>query len=244
MTPYYEHAGIKIYHGDCRDVLEAEDVNSDLLCMDPPYGIGMCRGRIGGSSGKGGFGGRKFCRTYPARDWGESDWDDVPAADDLIEICRGAAPAQVIWGGNYFHLPPSMRWLVWDKRNDGTGFADCELAWTNQRSAVRIFRHRWNGMLQEYGGRSKELRLHPTMKPLSLMKWCIGFFPDAKSVLDPFMGSGTTLVAAKAIGLSAVGIEREEKYCEIAATRLSQEVFDFGGSGNLPSSEGGQIIMT
>jgi DNA modification methylase len=227
MKPYYEHAGITIYHGESRELLEAGGLKADLLCTDPPYGIGMSHGAIGGKSGKGGFGGRKFCRSYPAKDFGDSDWDDAPASDGLIEMCRRAAPAQLIWGGNYFNLPPSMRWLVWDKRNDGTGFADCELAWTNQKAAVRIFRYRWNGMLQEHGGRAKELRLHPTMKPLALMKWCIGFFPKADSVLDPFMGSGTTLVAAKALGLSAIGIEREEKYCETAAQRLSQEVFNF-----------------
>jgi DNA modification methylase len=120
-----------------------------------------------------------------------------------------------------------MRWLIWDKRNDGTSFADCELAWTNQRSAARIFRWRWNGMCQEHGGRFKEQRLHPTIKPLALMKWCIGFFPETRSVLDPFMGSGTTLVAAKSLGCKAIGIEMNEKYCEVAAQRLSQEVFDF-----------------
>lgn len=223
MTHYYEHAGITIYHGDCREILPTLSKH-DLLLTDPPYGIGMSHGAIGGTSGKGGFGGRKFCRTYPARDWGQSDWDDTPAAPELIEMCRQAAPRQVIWGGNYFHLPPSMRWLVWDKKNDGTGFADCELAWTNQRAAVRIFRWRWNGMLQEYSGRLKEKRLHPTMKPLALMKWCIGLFSGCRSVIDPFMGSGTTLVAAKELGLSAIGIEREEKYCEFAAKRLAQEV--------------------
>ena len=227
MKPYYEHAGITIYHGDCKDILGDGDLKADLLCTDPPYGIGMSHGRIGGSRGGGGFANRKFCRTYPARDWGESDWDDAPASSDLIEMCRSTAPAQLIWGGNYFNLPPSMRWLVWDKRNDGTSFADCELAWTNQRAAVRIFRWRWSGMLQEHGGRHKEQRFHPTMKPLPLMKWCLSLFPKAHSVLDPFMGSGTTLLAAKSMGLLATGIEREERYCEIAAQRLSQEVLDF-----------------
>jgi site-specific DNA-methyltransferase (adenine-specific) len=84
------------------------------------------------------------------------------------------------------------------------------------------------GMLQEDMSR-KETRVHPTQKPLALMKWCLSLFPDAKTVLDPFAGSGTTLVAAKAMGLTAIGIELHEPYCEIAAKRLSQEVFDFGG---------------
>jgi len=123
-----------------------------------------------------------------------------------------------------------MGWLVWDKRNDGNTFSDCELAWTNQRKCIRIFRHMWNGMLQEHNGRFKEPKLHPTMKPLPLMKWCLARFPEAGSVLDAFMGSGTTLVAAKEMGLKAIGIEREEYYCEVAVERLSQEAFDFGAA--------------
>lgn len=225
MKPYYEHAGIKIFHGDCRELL-GKDLKADLLCTDPPYGIGVSR-RAFGSGRTRGPGSRRRAACYQAKDFGDSDWDDVPAPAELLDAARSSCRDAVIWGGNYFSLPPSMRWLVWDKRNEGTSFADCELAWTNQRHAVRIFRYRWNGMMQEHGGRRKELRMHPTMKPLPLMKWCIGFFPDAQSVLDPFMGSGSTLVAAKALGLTATGIEREEQYCETAAVRLSQEVLDF-----------------
>ena len=227
MKPYYEHAGITIYHCDCRELLD-DNLRADLLCTDPPYGIGLSRRAWGGTGRtrkQKGFLRKPAC--YQAKDWGNSDWDDFPAPAELIDAARAACKDAVIWGGNYFNLPPSMRWLVWDKRNDGTCFSDCELAWTNQRQAVRIFRYRWNGMLQEHGGRHKELRLHPAMKPLPLMKWCIGFFPDARSVLDPFMGSGTTLVAAKALGLMAIGIEQDERYCEAAAARLSQEVFQF-----------------
>lgn len=122
-------------------------------------------------------------------------------------------------------LPPSRCWLVWDKENSGD-FADCELAWTNLDKAVRIFRYLWNGMIKE----QPEYRMHPTQKPLALMKWCITQAPtDVKSIVDPFCGSGTTLVAAKALGLSAVGVEREEKYCESAAIRLQQETFNWEG---------------
>lgn len=120
-------------------------------------------------------------------------------------------------------LPPSRCWLVWDKENSGD-FADCELAWTNLDKAVRIFRYLWNGMLKE----QPEERWHPTQKPLALMKWCLSQAPKTiGSVLDPFMGVGTTLVAAKAFGLKAIGCEREEKYCKRAVMRLEQEVFDF-----------------
>ena len=121
-------------------------------------------------------------------------------------------------------LPPSKCWLVWDKINGDNDFADCELAWTNLDKAVRLFRYRWAGMLKE----KPEYRMHPTQKPVSLMRFCLLQAPEGvRSVLDPFMGSGTTLVAAKALGLAAVGCEREEKYCSDAVHRLQQECFEW-----------------
>jgi len=134
---------------------------------------------------------------------------------------------QVFFGGNYFSLPPSSCWLVWDKVNGESDFADCELAWTNFPKAVRRIQWRWAGMLQEDMS-NKEYRCHPTQKPLAVMKWVISQAPkECKTLLDPFMGSGTTLVAAKALGLSAIGVEMDESYCESAAKRLSQEILDF-----------------
>lgn len=165
--------------------------------------------------------------NYQPKQFEESGWDDNPADIQILDMARSLCGVQIIWGGNYFALPPSQRWLVWDKRNDGTDFADCELAWTNQDKAVRMFRYRWNGMLQEHGGRFKEERLHPAMKPLALLNWCMGMAPEAQSVLDPFVGSGTTLVAAKKWNRKAIGIEMSENYCEIAASRLTQDILNF-----------------
>lgn len=137
------------------------------------------------------------------------------------------AKHRIIFGGNYFPLPPSRCWLVWDKDNGASHYADCELAWTNLDKAVRMYRWRWNGMLQEDMSR-KEYRVHPTQKPLSLMRWAITQAPrDVGSILDPFMGSGTTLVASKLLGMGAVGIDKDERYCEIAAKRLAQRVLEF-----------------
>lgn len=130
----------------------------------------------------------------------------------------------MIFGGNYYELPPCSGWLVWDKKSN-TDFADGELAWNNFNSAVRIFRYLWAGFLKE----TKEIRMHPTQKPLSLMKWCINKADKANkqqinTIIDPFAGSGTTGRAAKDLGRKAVLIEREERYCEIAAKRMLQEV--------------------
>lgn len=146
----------------------------------------------------------------------------LPPPSWLLSMLIASAEHAIIFGGNYFGLPPSSCWLVWDKDNGGSDFADCELAWTNLDKAVRKFLWRWNGMLQE-DMKNKELRVHPTQKPLPLMHWCLSHVPEAKSVLDPFMGSGTTLLACKQKGIKAVGIDRDERYCEEAAKRLSQK---------------------
>ena len=213
MKPYYEQGGIVIYHGDWRkiDVINNGDKYS-LLLTDPPYGLNEAAGK-NKSRGK----------LAVSKDYGNDTWDAEPIGDSDIFLLRCLAHRQVIFGGNYFNLPPSKCWLIWDKINGETDFADCELAWTNLNKAVRQFRYMWNGMLRE----GDDFRVHPTQKPLALMKWCIQQANGdnwVQTVIDPYMGSGTTLVAAKAFGLSAVGVEREEKYCENAVIRLQQEV--------------------
>jgi DNA modification methylase len=123
-------------------------------------------------------------------------------------------------------MPPSPCWLVCDKDNSGD-FADCELAWTNFNSAVRKFLWRWNGMLQEPNA-PKETRYHPTQKPQGLFSEILGkYSKEGKLVLDPFLGSGTTCYCAKKLNRYSIGIEIEEKYCEIAAKRCMQESFEF-----------------
>lgn len=214
MPPYYEKDGITIYHGDCREILPSLD-DFDLLLTDPPYGIGEAAGKNKSRS-----------NAASAKDYGVSDWDDSPIETELLDLCRSKAKWQIIFGGNYYPLPSSSCWLVWDKQNGNNDFADCELAWTNLRKAVRKFSWRWNGMIRK----NNEPRFHPTQKPFSVMSWAMSQAPgDCKSVLDPFMGSGTTLVAAKNNNLTAVGIEMQEEYCETAAVRLSQEMLILEG---------------
>lgn len=217
MNPYYEHGGITIYHGNCREILPTlEPV--DLVLTDPPYGIGESAGRNKSRS-----------KMAVSKDYGNASWDDAPPDKETINLAIAAGRSAIVFGGNYFALPASPCWLVWDKDNGATDFADCELAWTNLEIAVRRIRWRWQGMLQEHGGKHKELRQHPTQKPLAVMKWCIERVPgNPQSIIDPFMGSGTTLRAAKDLHRKAIGIEIDERYCEIAANRLRQNVLPLG----------------
>jgi hypothetical protein len=158
-----------------------------------------------------------------------SPWDDAPVSPSVLDSLLAQAVRACVFGANYFALPPSPSWLVWDKENGGTSFADCELAWTNFGGAARLKRYRWNGMLQADMAH-KEPRFHPTQKPLAVMSWAIGLCPERPTtVLDPFMGSGTTLRACKDLGISCVGIEAEERYCEIAVRRLAQQPLALGG---------------
>lgn len=200
-----------LYLGDCRDILPTL-APVDLVLTDPPYGIGEAAGK---NKSRG-------LAAIP-KDYGDSDWDDAPPDAVLIDLIRARGRLQILFGGNYFHLPPSSCWLVWDKDNAGTDFADCELAWTNLLQAVRKFRFRWNGMLQENMG-AKELREHPTQKPVPVMRWALGQAKGVQTVLDPFMGSGTTGVACVEMDKTFIGIEREPKYFDIACKRIQLAV--------------------
>lgn len=213
MTPYFEQDGVTLYHGDCREILPQLG-QFDLLLTDPPYGINENTTKQQSRQGHG-LASQKNYGTY---DWDQSTCPDALGAAVAASVC------QIIFGGNYYVLPPSSCWLVWDKDNGTTDFADCELAWTNMKRAVRKFKYKWQGMLQEHAGTKKEIRQHPTQKPLPLMRWCLTLVPDAKTILDPFAGSGTTLLAARLEGRQAVGIEISERYCEIAANRLRQKL--------------------
>ncbi len=196
-----------LYLGDCRDILPTLQP-VDLVCTDPPYGIGEAAGKAKTRKGLG-----------PTRDYGNDDWDNEPISAELIAAVRAAGRWQIIFGGNYYDCPPAKCWLVWDKVNGDNDFADCELAWTNLPKAVRRIQYMWNGMLREKGAQRGD---HPTQKPLEVMKWCIGHAPHSETILDPFMGSGTTGVAAIQMGKSFIGIEREERYFEAACRRIRE----------------------
>jgi len=223
---FYQDSWATIYCGDCRDILPMlEPV--DLVLTDPPYGIGLMHkdGTMGGTS-------RNIKRWagqinpiyHPFND--NSPIDPSP----LLPMSKN----QIIWGGNYIadKLPPQRCWLVWYKRVNGQQncYGDCELAWSSLDQPIRLFSYLWMGMLRD--GEQEE-HYHPTQKPVSLMKWCISLVETSQTILDPFMGSGTTLVAAKNLNRKSIGIEIEPKYCEIAVKRLRQEVFDFRWKENI-----------
>ncbi len=152
--------------------------------------------------------------------------DDVDFDPSFLFVGK----AQILWGANHYshRLSHNGRWLIWDKRCQiipPRNQADCELAWCSDYGAARIFYHIWDGMVKD--SERGQQREHPTQKPLAVMSWCMGFYPEARIVVDPFMGSGTTLRAAKDLGRKGIGIEIEECYCEIAARRMAQEVLNF-----------------
>jgi DNA modification methylase len=225
VKPYYQHGGITIYHADCRELLPR--LTGDLLCTDPPYGIDETRASRNANR----------CKLAKKIDYSSFNFDDsTPPSEWLFLLMREITQYQIIFGGNFFPLPPANCWLVWDKETGDNNFADCELAWTNFPIPIKRLKWRWAGMLQEDMER-KERRVYPTQKPLAVMKWALTLAPEeCKTVLDPFMGSGSTLLAAKALGMEATGIERNEKACELAAVRLGQEVFEWTTSDK-PTAE-------
>jgi DNA modification methylase len=183
-----------LYEGDALEIMPTLE-QVDLLLTDPPYGIGENHRKVASRGA-----------LAAPKNYGEFSWDEQPASAEAIRMARGCAKQQIIFGGNYFEgLPPSPCWLVWDKENSGD-FADCELAWTNFSRAVRIFRWRWNGMIRK----GNEDRYHPTQKPVALMEWCLGFAPNAETVLDCYMGSGTTGVACVNLDRKAYEADRVE----------------------------------
>lgn len=195
-----------LYLGDCREILPTLP-KVDAVVTDPPYGIGEAAGKNASRT-----------NLAKAKDFGNDSWDDVPVDADLMALVCAAGRWNVVFGGNYYAMPPASCWLVWDKENGENDFADCELAWTNIPKAVRRIRYMWNGMLRANKERRGD---HPTQKPVGVMTWAISHIPaPANSILDPFMGSGTTGVAAMNLGRTFIGIEREPKYFDIACQRI------------------------
>ncbi len=198
--------GITLYLGDCRDIFSSLR-EIDAVVTDPPYGISESNKNFA-SRGK----------IAPPNIYERLHWDKSPCTSDTISWMLANSNVQIIWGGNYFNLPPTRCFLIWDKMGPANDFADCELAWTNMSRAVRRIRYLWNGCMRM----EKEKRTHPTQKPIGVMEWCLDFIPEAKVILDPFMGSGTTGVACVKLNRKFIGIEIEPTYFDIACKRIEK----------------------
>jgi len=188
-----------LYLGDCREILPLLP-KVDAVVTDPPYGIAAVW--------KGGFG-NGWARAQ-AQAQTRNQWDAEAPSGEFLALMNARASQSIIWGGNYFELPPSRGWLVWNKPERGFSLSEAELAWTSVDTVVRVFD----------GVRSDPGREHPTQKPLSVMQWCVERLPKARTILDPFMGSGTTGVACAKLGRRFIGIELEPRYFDIALKRI------------------------
>lgn len=200
----------------CGDSTNDEDVarlmdgnKADMVYTDPPYGISVVQG--------GTVGGGKLAKVgVYAPVAGDCSIDVAISAIKIIQTLD--AKTQIIWGGNYYasELPNSPCWIVWDKENTGN-FADVELAWTNQKTAARIFKHMWNGMLK--ASERGEKRVHPTQKPVMLALWCFDNYGQPDTVLDLFLGSGSTLIACEKTRRKCYGMEISPAYVDVVIKR-------------------------
>ena len=182
-----------LYLGDCMDILPTLG-QVDAVITDPPYGINIANNPVRQAHEK-------------------SNWDASIPPQEIIDAMLKEGRVQIIWGGNYFDLPPTQCFLIWDKMQPyNFSLAMCEMAWCSKKSPAKMHR-------QSVLSYAKE---HPTQKPVELMVWCIEQAGDVETILDPFMGSGTTGVAAIQMGRKFIGIEREQKYFEIACKRIEQ----------------------
>ena len=187
---------IDLHLGDCLEVMkQIPDKSVDLVLTDPPYGIGIAK--------------NPFRQKFEKKEWDNF----IPTKEYFDEIVR-VSKNQIIWGGNYFsgHLPPSRCFYIWDKvQTEKFSSAMVEMAWVSKQSPAKMFKQRVTAFK----------KFHPTTKPVNLMEWCLTFFPDAVTVLDPFMGSGSTGVACKNLNRHFIGIEQDANYFKIAKGRIN-----------------------
>jgi site-specific DNA-methyltransferase (adenine-specific) len=191
-----------LYCGDCLDVLPTLG-KVDCVVTDPPYGIADIW--VGGFNEHHGWGKAKSEALK------RNEWDNKKPDKSTFDLIRSISDYQIIWGGNYFELPLSRGWLVWNKPERNFTLAEAELAWTNQDKVIRVFDCH----------RSDSDRIHPTQKPLKLMEWCLRMTEG--TICDCYMGSGTTGVAALKLGRKFIGVEICKEYFDIAVNRISKE---------------------
>ena len=197
-------SNIEYYNEDCMaGMARYPDKHFDLAIVDPPYGIGVNKMQLG--NGK-----RKIYR-------GKDDWDKEPPSEEYFKELFRVSKNQIIWGGNYFKLPPTRCFLIWDKQlPEGFSFASCEFAWTSYDLSAKTFYKRPQG---QDGGN----RIHPTQKPVALYKWLLtNYAKPGDLILDTHVGSASSLIACHDLGFSAVGFEIDEEYYRISLERLQK----------------------
>lgn len=210
MKPYYETKNGKLYHGDCLEVLPGIE-SVDLVLTDPPYGIGYDKMQdIMAKKGRISNGGSW-------KEYGDS-WDKK-IENKFFDLIFSISKHQVVWGGQYYNLPSNRKWLIWNKIQRGK-MTDGEMAWTSFKNGLHVFdMSRIDAYVNKTDG-----KFHPTQKPVQLFQWVLEILSQKNDlILDPFLGSGTTAMACERLNMDWVGIEKEEKYCEIAAKRIDNE---------------------
>ena len=211
----FQSGKITLIHGDCMEYLAGlEDQAFDLAVVDPPYGIGES-------------GGNESRNRVASCGYERKEWDTEAPPSAYFETLARVSKNQVIWGANHFAdrlpCPASPCWIVWDKLNGGSDFADCELAYASFKSASRLFQFRWAGMLQG-DMKNKEHRIHPTQKPVKLYQWLLSnYAKPGDRILDTHLGSGSSAIAAHYAGLEFVGIELDPDYYAAAVERFKRE---------------------
>ena len=198
--PYYQSEGVRLYCGDAKDfVAEAEGA---FLLTDPPYGLKIGKQAWHGNNGT-------------TRLVGNNAWDEATPTALVLDLVSRAEKS-VVWGGNFYPLPPSRCWLIWDKLQANRG-AECEMAWTNLDRPPAVFRL---SRIDAYVNRAWFKKVHPTEKPVQLSQWVLNHSRETRKVFDPFCGCGSTLLAARAAGRDVVGVEQNEEWCSEIVKRL------------------------
>jgi site-specific DNA-methyltransferase (adenine-specific)/modification methylase len=212
MFDKVEIGNATLYHGDCLEILPRLE-GVDAVITDPPYGINYRHDYARRKMPNGSWMKRT---SMPAVYGDDHEFDPTPLLDFSLVL---------LWGANHYahRLPHNGKWLIWDKRCQivpPRNQADCEIAWLSKYGSARIFYHLWDGMVKD--SERGETRVHPTQKPVAVMKWCIEQAGMPETILDPFMGSGTTGVACMQLGRKFIGIEIERKYFDISCKRIEE----------------------
>jgi site-specific DNA-methyltransferase (adenine-specific) len=209
--------------GDCVELMKAyPDNHFDLAVVDVPYGLDEANGKNNSRNKGFGKGNLKSKKITFSKDYGIKNWDKNPPNEDYFKELFRVSKNQIVWGANHFisRLPyDSSCWLVWDKDNGNSDFADAELAWTSFKKAVRLYKYRWNGLLQQ-DMKNKEIRIHPTQKPVGLYDWIFNrFATEGMKILDTHLGSGSSRISADKAKLDFTGMEIDKEYFDLSEKR-------------------------